>query len=406
MATPGQFRRFLAIAGGATLCGALACAALVVAIDPYRLYCMPERPGLNADKTQPQRYQYEIKTANARAAHAELLILGNSRAEIGLNPDDPLVAATGLSPYNLALAGTRLHTAREQLGALAAAGQHPKHVIVGVDFLDFPVDPAAPAALAPPARQSGLLAELPWRFDTLFSVDSVIDAVKTVRMQGAADALSMSDKGFNPLREYRQLAREEGYYPLFRQRAADYAKRFERMPGALVSNAGHSSREWDALGGVLEQAVRAKARIDLVIYPYHAQLLFLLEKAGKRALFDAWKALLAERLATLQRDHPTARVALWDFSGYGARQCEAIPAKGDRNTNTEWYWEGGHFKEALGHLMFARMLAPVGAVGGAPSPEGETFGFALTAANLDANNARMARERAACVAANPALFAQ
>lgn len=397
MASKQEFRRFLGWAGAVAGAGALACMALVALVDPYRLYRLLERPGFNQVKIQPERYQKEIKLAGARAAGANLLILGNSRAEIGLDPDYPALAASGLSPYNLALAGTRLQVAREQLEQLGAGGQHARRLIVGVEFLDFPIDPDSVQPPAPPTVLATPLASLAWRFDALFSIDSVLDALKTVRSQRNPDASSMTARGFNPLREYRQLARDEGYYALFRQRALDYAARLKKMPRGLVTRASGSAREFDQVQAIMALGVKDGASIDLVIYPYHAQIMALLDEAGMAPLFEQWKTRLATQVAALRAAHPQARVTLWDFSGYGPYQCEAIPPKGERKAQTRWYWEAGHFKAELGNLMLERMLAP---------QRESAFGFALTPERIDANRARVAGERAACLAANPALFAE
>ncbi len=399
MADNDAFRRYLALGAAAAGGAMFACVALVLVVDPYRLYRLVERTGFNQVKTQPKRYQKEIKLAGARALKANLLIVGNSRAEIGLDPDYPALSASGLTPYNLALAGTRIQVAREQLEQLAGAGQHPKHLIAGVDFFDFPVDPAA-AQQAAAAPASGALAELGWRFDTLFSIDSVADALKTMRIQNAAYPSSMTARGFNPLREYQKMARDEGYYALFQQRAQDYARRLRHAPSGLVSRASGSSREFDQVRAVIERAIGDGATIDVVIYPYHAQVMSLFEAAGLAPLFDTWKGMLAAQMDGLRAAHPAARITLWDFSGYAQYQCEPIPAMGDRKTETTWYWEAGHFKPALGNLMLARMLGAAGAGAGADA----SFGTPLTTAGLAANRARIARERAACLAAYPSLF--
>lgn len=395
MAASQPFGRFLLWSALLTGGGALACAALVAAVDPYRLTGLIDRPGFNHNKPQPERYQKQIKLAGARALGADVLIVGNSRAEIGLDPDYPPLAAGGRQPYNLALAGTRIQVAREQLEQLHRGGRHPRHLIVGAEFLDFPVDPAAPARPAPPTAAPDALAELGWRFDTAFSLDALGDALRTVRQQHAEFAPRMTARGFNPLAEYRQLAREEGYYALFQQRANDYAKRFATLPRGLVGANG-SSTEWAQLRAVIEHGAADGARVDVVIYPYHAQIMALLEAAGMAPMFDTWRTLLVREIAAARAAHPDVTITLWDFSGYSAHHCEPIPAKGDRRSETRWYWEAGHFKPAMGELMLARML-------GRPDADPD-FGFALGQDNLEQNRARVAAERAACAAAAPGLF--
>lgn len=394
MAAP-EFRRFLTWTALVAAAGIAASVALVLVVDPYRLYGGAGRPGFNAVKPQPVRYQKQIKVLHASRLGADTFIVGNSRAEIGFDPAYPGLAANGARPYNLALAGTRLQVAREQLEELAAAGRHPKRLLVGAEFLDFPLDPAAPQS-PPPLPERGRVAELTWRFNTLFSIDSVWDAARTVRLQSSPFPSSMTELGFNPLLEYKQLARDEGYYALFSQRAQDYRKRFERSPRALVSHASGTSREFEQLEAVVAFGIRSKAPVDIVIYPYHAQIMALYEEAGMLPLFDEWKNRLAALTGELRAAHPAARIRLWDFSGYSPYHCERIPARGDRKSETRWYWEAGHFKAAFGNRILARILDE-------PRHDPQ-LGMELSSASLAANRERIAAERAACLQAYPELF--
>lgn len=394
MAAP-QFHRFLAWTTMIGVAGIAASVALVVAVDPYGLYGGARRPGFNAVKPQPLRYQKQIKLEHARSGDADTFIVGNSRAEIGFDPAYPGLAAGGARPYNLALAGTRLQVAREQLEELAAAGRHPKRLLVGVEFLDFPIDPTL--TQGPPALpERGKAAELTWRFNTLFSIDSVWDAVRTVRLQKSQFPSSMTELGFNPLLEYKQLARDEGYYALFSQRAQDYRKRFGRLPRALVSHATGSSREFEQLKAVVAFGTRNRAPVDIVIYPYHAQIMGLYEEAGMLPMFDEWKTRLTAMATELRAAHPGTRIRLWDFSGYSPYHCERIPAKGDRKAETRWYWEAGHFKAELGNRILARILDD-------PRHDPQ-LGLELNSESLADNRERIAKERAACLEAYPELF--
>jgi hypothetical protein len=135
--------------------------------------------------------------------------------------------------------------------------------------------------------------------------------------------------------------------------------------------------------------------VDVVISPYHAQLLALVEEARLRPRFEAWKELLVAEAEAARRRHARARIRVVDFSGYGPVQCEAIPAPGSPDA-TRWYWEAGHFKAALGDAMMARLLRDDGTAPG--------FGQSLDRRTLAANRARIAAERAACAARAPALF--
>lgn len=391
MTTERDFKRFLTVGGIIVAAGVAASAALVALIDPYRLYGMTEVAGVNQVKPLPTRYQNQIKMHGALKHQADTFILGNSRAELGLNPEHD---ALGSSAFNLALAGTSLGTGREQLEQLQSAGVKPKRLVVGVEFLDFLLDPSKPPVQQEP-KAKGPLDEFAWKADALFSMDSLSDSLKTLRLQRVSDPQSITARGFNPLREYNKFARDDGYYSIFQQRAIENAKRFVRVPRGLVNSETGSSPNIDNLRAILAHGVRGQAEMHLVIYPYHAQILAMFEEAGLATTFDNWKALLVEEVARTRAANPGARITLWDFSGFSSYQCEPIPAKGDKKTRTKWYWEAGHFKPALGDIMLSRIAGEEAA---------GTFGFPLDQASTAGNTARIASERASCAAAQPEIF--
>lgn len=190
----------------------------------------------------------------------------------------------------------------------------------------------------------------------------------------------------------------DGYHGFFRQRAIENARQFCLAPRGIALAGSDSSSDWRDLGRLLDAATEQGASVELIIYPYHAQLMTMLEQTGLWPLFEQWKLRLLREIARVQQARPQARIRLWDFSGYGVLQCEHIPAPGDRSATT-WYWESGHFKAALGDLMLARLFGGAGAV---PVPQG--FGVRLDAGGWNANRDRIARERSACLAAEPAMF--
>ncbi len=365
----------------------VAVAGIVLLVDPYGLYALVDRPGFNHVKPPLARHQFEIKLARAARLQPALLIVGNSRVEAGFDPDG--VQLAGTRAFNLGLAGTGTPTAVGQLRHLAAAGVAPRRVIAGLDFVDAlterPVADVAATRLSVPAVGDA------WRLDALFSFASLKDALRTVAIQRDPDAAVASLRGFNPLQQYHQTARVEGYAAIFRQRSEENARKaVTREHGGLDAQAVRA--EVAALVDAAAQA-RPDVAVDLVVYPYHAQLMALFETTQLMPRFDAWKAILVEEAQAARRRHPGARIVVHDFSGYGAWQCEPIPAAGGV---TRWYWEGGHFKAALGELMLARML-------GRPAGE-DAFGMVLTAQTVAENRRRIAAERADCVARQGAMF--
>jgi len=109
--------RYLRKLGLAVMAGLLLVAGVVVLADPYGLYGVVRRPGLNAEKPVPQHFRNEIKLAGAQRLGAIQFLVGNSRVEVGFDPDSPVL---GGDAYNLGLAGTGIMVAGDSCAICAA----------------------------------------------------------------------------------------------------------------------------------------------------------------------------------------------------------------------------------------------------------------------------------------------
>ncbi|WBS05599.1 hypothetical protein OU994_15560 [Pseudoduganella sp. SL102] len=394
-ADPNPYRHYLRWILGTAAGASAAVAGFVLLVDPYGLYALADIPGFNRVKPPVERYRNEIRLARAERFRPEIVIAGNSRMEVGVDPDGPHLADR--NAFNLALAGTSTTLAVDQLRYLARGGRPPRHVIAGMEFVDALTNqPLPPGTVAPvqPEPPSGWRAHA-WRADTLYSFASLKDALVTVAIQRHPQAAMATLRGHNPLLQYHQAAATEGYAALFSQRAAENTRKL----AAAAAGGLHVPAVRAQAAALIDTAAGAnpEVAIDLVIYPYHAQLMALFEQANLWPRFEAWKAILVEEAEAGRRRHPAARIAVHDFSGYGAIQCEPVPAPGS-TARTRWYWEAGHFKPVLGDVMVARVLGRVDRR--APAE----FGFRLDRGTLDANRDRIAAERAGCLARHAALF--
>lgn len=391
-----QFTRYLASLALCLAVGIAAAVAFVAVVDPYGLYGWVHG-SFNAIKPGLSRYQSEIKLQRAIRRQPQFIILGNSRAEIGFDPASPAFGAAAGHGFNLAIPGTGIDTSVRQLQGLAAAGIAPATVIIGVDFLDF-LDTKASrrgaSVLAPVVAPAAASARW-WQFDALFSMESLKDAVRTLRIQHDDEAATLSPYGFNPLNEYKAYVRDDGYHKIFQQRTMENAANFRRK-----SRTALSAGDLRSLHTLLTAASAGSAEVKLVIYPYHAQILAMFEDAGLWPLFEEWKRQLVREVAVVKQARPAANITLFDFSGFGTMPCEHIPLESEKGkVGTQWYWEAGHFKKKLGDMVLARVMQPADArmVPG--------FGVVLNASTLAGDAQRIASERSACSGAQPALFA-
>lgn len=327
-------------------------------VDPYHLHDGPDIDGINLLKARPDRSLGDIKLAQALRVKPDALILGNSRADIGLDPAHPRLRALAQRPFNLAVPGSGLPSTVAALEGALAAGLRPRLVIVGLEFFDYLN--AGPALAGRPRRAIApdLLA---LHLQSLFTLAALGDSVATLRAQRDPYAATVRHDGFNPLHDYERIAADEGYAALFRQRAIENARRIRarQWPDDLRRTADYA-----ALGRLLELAHEHGMRVELLTYPYHAHILGALHREGLIDEFEQWKLALADIVQRGARSGTQAR--LWDFSVVGEHTAEAVPPPGDRRSTTRWYWEGGHFKSALGDLLLERMLGPDGSADAAP----------------------------------------
>ncbi|MBS0510343.1 MAG: hypothetical protein JSR42_04030 [Proteobacteria bacterium] len=337
----------------ATLLATVAlCGAFNVAVDPLGIFGTPRIAGFNATKPYLDHHRDLARWQAAHRLCPTAGIFGNSRAEIGFDPEHPGFATLGLVAYNHAIPGTPINIALRQLHWLDDADCRPKQVIVGVDFFDFLGAPPArvpPPAIPPAPRIDGSVFA-----ETVFSVTGLRDSLNTIAIQHVSHPASLSPRGFNPLLNYIPEVAQTGHYGLFRQRAQENLRSWTRKSPRIHPDNGNQSVEYAGLEAFLQDAATMGATVHVVIYPYHAQIRLMMERAGLGQLFTEWKASV---LAAAEHARSTnADIKVWDFSGISAETTEPIPAPGDRQTQLAYYWEAGHFKKALGDRILDQIL--------------------------------------------------
>jgi len=370
----------------------LVCAAAVsLLVDPYRLVGSPL--GLPEAASRPRAVQQLplVKRRGIARTAPRTLILGNSRAEIGFDPGATAWPSDWQVVYNAAIPGSWLKTDFATLRT-ALDSARVIHVVIGLDFLDFLTEDDEPLEDGDDAAYSGALTSAP-ALRTIFSLDSVADSVVTVLATRDPFAADTTSRGFNPLREYVPMVRREGHASLFTQRDTENARRYARLPKSLYRRGGETSAPWRYLQRVQDLAATHGIAVHFITYPYHAHTLELFRAAGLWPLFEEWKRVLVARLATGEEPRGCA---LWDFSGYHGYATEPVPVAGDTR-DMQWYWEGGHFKPALGQRMLERV---VGA-----AADDTSFGTCLSRANVEATIGAIRDSRSAYVAADPGTVA-
>jgi hypothetical protein len=324
-----------------------------IAVDPMSIFGSPTITGFNKIKPHLDHDREFSRWQLAKRECADVGVFGNSRAEMGINPENSAFLKVGNSVFNHAIPGSRAHLAYSQLSWLKSIGCLPKTVFLGVEFFDFlgaikARSLSLPETINPPQLDGKFLGE------SVFSINGLMDALSTVALPMSQNPATLTNLGFNPALNYRHEVQKNGHYVLFRQRAEESARNWSKKPPTLVREDGSLSDDQSALNAIFDTFGK-EAKVYVIIYPYHAQLRMMVERLGLGGLFSEWKRYIVD-LATL-RNGSGANIEVWDFSGISTYTSEEVPVRGDKKTDLTYFWEAGHFKEELGRKMISTILS-------------------------------------------------
>ena len=355
----------------AALLGVVATVNLVV--DPYGVFRIVDIRGLNKVKSQASERTRLFKHTGVQRMHPSGLVLGNSRAEIGFDPESPAWPVWARPVFNLALPGASISAIA---GDFSKALQHanPKLVVVGLDLLDFRVDPSSDDKLQVPSPMAEPLHDMRERATALLTMNALADSLATIKAQHEPYPTGLTDAGFNPKRDYIGVARREGYFAMFRQRDQENALAYVRGPKGVYQAGGRPAPGFDAVDSIIALSRERGITLRFIIYPYHAHTLLLFHLTGLWPAYEDWKRELARRVDAAQG---AMDVALWDFTGFSPYADERVPPPGDTRTELQWYWEAGHFKKPLGDLLLADIFDA--------KVDSRRWGIRLTGAGVEAH---------------------
>ncbi len=345
--------------------------ALTVIIDPYGVDGLVAVKGVNAKKPESYTQVWAAKEARFRRAHPKTLLLGNSRTDVGLDPQSTAWPAEARPVYNFAIPGIGPDKVRETYAYAVETGA-PKQLYIGLDFMDFlSNDPASAVVSGMPKVPTSLS----WTTlsQVYLSQTALIDSVMTMLKQGDPYARTMTPEGWNTLADYKGIIRTEGHYSVALQRNEENIKAYLHRPRQILMPGGGETDSVRALRSMIEDAAARGIRMTFFTYPYHADLMETIGETGFWPLMEDWKRLMTRILAEYRQRYPGLIGPLWDFTQYNDYTTEPIPPAGNHHSKMKWYWEPGHFKVALGDILIHRMVSG--------QPTG--FGTVLTPETVD-----------------------
>ncbi len=322
--------------------------------NPYRLFSPTFESAWNRIKPRPESNIASVKLLNADAAAPRALILGNSRAEIGFDPEHPGWGALRGRVYNLAIPGAGIETVRDQFRALLERVDVDT-VVFAVDFQDFVLNAGRVSGESGSLDIDALRRKE--QASALLTLAGARDSVRTIQASTAEFPASLRHDGFNPLLDYVPIARRDGYDVMFRQRLNETAANYVRGRKGLLPSGESDSSEFQAFRDVLRLGREHGIRLVVVTYPYHAQYYALFRELGLWSDFEQWKRLLL----TAVEENVAAGAVTLEGHGFCDFAAVSVPATSvleptDASGASRWYWEAGHFKKALGDRVLAQLL--------------------------------------------------
>lgn len=332
--------------------------AVNLAIDPYGLFGTPSLPGINAKKSEAYNHVRLAKQQRLLRLQPATILIGNSRVDVGLDPESRLWPA-GMRPVaNIGVPGEGPEGSLASL-RLALRETPANTIFLGLDFTDFLS--LAPADDPDAAQPEALAPNLP---AVLFSTSALVDSLLTVIDQSRPYATAMTAAGFNPMADHEAIIAREGHFALAGKKNRENLERLLGRPASVFQADGTPGAPLQQLAALLAEASAAGVRVIAFIYPFHAEFLQSIALSGRGPAFAAWKRAVAARF------WPVALPgwALWDFGVYVPETAEPFPPAGDRLARMRYWWEPGHFKAALGKRMLAQMLTGARGPGNALKP--------------------------------------
>ena len=280
----------------------------------------------------------------------QIVMIGNSRVYMGLDPENPVFAGT--KTYNAGLGGADFGNCRRAV-ELAIRSRTLKRVVLAVDLYEF--DPDHPPV---PDEVKSLIDphinRIDYRLSTLLSAMRPNFPGPPCRMR-ARDAGGIDSPFGFYRRGFRMLS--NGWHDWSTGGLYDYT-----VPKEARTNPRWKLSDplFQSLTELLDEAGSRGVQVDVVQLPMHFIAMERFVADAQLPLYEHWLRSLAAAVDRHNRHHPDQFVKLWDFFQKNSYTTERFPTPQETSTNMQYFWDPFHFKPTLGDLVLQRMI------GGAP----------------------------------------
>lgn len=278
-----------------------------------------------------------FKKYQAVDQNVETLIAGNSRVEMGLDPNSPYFENKRV--YNIGVPGLTLSAQVAYANNLIKTNTI-KRIFMGVDFINFLSQ--QPVQEEPVDFADNYYADY---FSAILSLDALNASIVTVFNQGQY-ASTRTDKGFNPANDYIPILNNEGQEVLTEQKLAMFSA---QINGDRFYKKELIAAEVSSLTIFKQALLSWKSRgIQVVVFinPYQDRYYNVIKKEGLTQDFEIWRDTIKEiAMQTNSR--------FFDFTDLGKSHSNLKNDEGE----LAYFWEPAHYKKELGEKMLKTMTS-------------------------------------------------
>jgi hypothetical protein len=367
----------------------LAVAGLNAVVNPYDVLAEVRITGINMLKPGVKNHIAMTKAYQIERARPATVVLGTSRAYIGIDAGSSAWPAAMRPVYNYGIPGYQVTSLLFPTLQEAYTTGGLRHAVVVLDYQAF-LDPDKQLLRSEDDRRLRLLNDgtpNPERFAqrrsdvflSLLTMGALVDSIKTILVQQSGDrALNLLADGTASDADFANAARADGMNALFAQKDQFEEGRAQDIAAVLAGWQG-SMPNLASVREMISFCRNHGVTLTLVLGPAHSDAL---EQYRAIGLWPRIEQLKFD-LAALVGESDGTTIALWDFLEYVSYTTEVVPPPGDRTTMLRWFWEPVHFRKTLGDVMLQRIFEG--------TPDG--FGVRLTPSIVAARNKQVRAQR-------------
>ena len=320
-------------------------------VDPYRLFTPDSVATMRQLKARPNQFQQEIRSIIGERVRPNLLLIGNSTFEIGIDPVLLLDSGVPGPIYNQAIGGFTLE--ESTVGLRRVLKDHsPRFAIIGVSFTDYLTQGSISGSSKVAGETAWMLSDSYIKIMSLMGAEATFDSFRTLLIPYRAYPQSLTALGFNPMLEYLGHARTSGYKVLFDTTNKKIHSIFLSASAKVPPNI-NTSRSLRELLDLVIFLTSEGVNVVIIIPPFHENFF---SGVGRYGLMEVYQSWMAGVLDVSRQDAVRTSVKVVDFGCGGSALHEKIPDYGDKDSVMNYYWDSVHFKSTIGLRMISLLF--------------------------------------------------